>query len=118
MFNIELIRKMFVYNYFYGKFEMNNFKQLLQLNEEFANQNKFKEWIDKNDLVSKLKLWLKNQNLEKTFSEVYVVGRTDTEILVDILYDYGKEMSEDIKGKMIKDHIEKEKEKNYLIYKD
>lgn len=112
MFNIELIRKMFVYNYFYGKFEMGDFKQLLQLNEEYVNQNKFKEWIDENNLVGELQVWLKEQQLEKTFSEVYVIGKTDVEILVDTLYNYGNDMTKEGKCKMLDDYIKNQKKKN------
>lgn len=47
MFNIELIRKMFIYERTINKkFEMTDLKQLLRLDDNLINQNKFKEWVD------------------------------------------------------------------------
>ena len=56
MFNIELIRKMFIYKYTYKKeFDMKDFKQLLKIDSNLINQKNFKEWIDNNNLLKQLK---------------------------------------------------------------
>jgi len=118
MFNIELIRKMFVYEYTAeNKFEMKDLKQLLKLDNELINQKKFKEWIDEHGLIKKLKEWLKEHDLEKTFSEVYVVSKTSVEEFVDFLYDYGKDLPQDAGGKIVSNFLDKEKKKNEEIFK-
>lgn len=117
MFNIELIRKMFAYEYIYkNKFEMKDFKLLLRLDEQYANQKKFKEWIDKKNLLEQLKNWLKEQQLEKTFLEVYVVGKTSVEEFVDFLYEYGKDLPQESGSKIVGNFLDKEKKKNKEIF--
>lgn len=113
MFDIELIRKMFVYEHATkNKFDMSNFKKLLKLDNELINQKKFKEWIDNNDLLEKLKEWLNEYELEKSFSEVYVVGKTSVEEFVDFLYDYGKDLPQEAGTKIVSSFLDKEKKKN------
>jgi hypothetical protein len=109
MFNIELIRKIFAYEHIYRKFDMVDFKILLRLEEKYGNQVKFKEWIDNNNLVKELKEWLKEYKLEKTFSEVYVIGKTDVEIFVDDLY---KETDEEKRKQLVNDYMSNLKKKN------
>lgn len=111
-FDIKLIRKIFIYEQINNKkFEMINFKQLLKLDNELINQNKFREWVDNNHLLVILKEWLDEYGLDKTFSEVYVVGKSDTEMLIDFLYDYGDDIPEKNRGKMLTSHIDDLKKK-------
>ena len=51
MFNVKLIRKMFVYEKIYRKFEMSDFKFLLNLDDKYIDKKYFKEWIDNNGLI-------------------------------------------------------------------
>jgi hypothetical protein len=117
MFNIELIRKMFAYEHIYKKFDRADFKFLLGLDDNYGNQVKFKNWIDENDLINSLKDWLKEYKLEKTFPEVYVATKTDTEMFVEFLYEHGKDISEKDRAKILKEHVEKEKKKNKDMFK-
>jgi hypothetical protein len=118
MFNIELIRKMFIYeNTTNKKFEMKDFKQLLNLDSNLISQKRFKEWIDNNNLTEVLKTWLKEHDLDKTFSEVYVVGKTSVEEFVDFLFDYGKDLPQETGGKILSNFLDKEKKKNQEIFK-
>jgi len=96
MFNIELIRKMFAYEHIYKKFDMDDFKVLLRLEDKYSNQTKFKKWIDNNNLIEELKLWLNDKKLEKTFSEVYVIGKTDFEKEMDDIF---KEKNKELRMK-------------------
>jgi hypothetical protein len=117
MFDIELIRKMFIYeNTTNKKFEMKDFKQLLKLDSNLISQKRFKEWIDNNNLTEVLKIWLKDHDLDKTFSEVYVVGKTSAEEFVDFLFDYGKDLPQEAGSKILSNFLEKEKKKNQDMF--
>jgi hypothetical protein len=118
MFDIELIRKMFIYeNTNDKKFEMKDFKKLLKIDSNLINKINFKDWIDENNLVEKLKEWLKEQQLEKTFSEIYVVGKTSVEEFVDFLFDYGEDLTEGSGERILKNFMKNEKKKNEEIFK-
>jgi len=117
MFNIELIRKMFIYKYTYKKeFDMKDFKQLLKIDSNLINQKNFKEWIDNNNLLKQLKKWLDEYKLEKTFLEVYVIGKTSTEEIVDFLYDYGKKLPQETRCEILSDFLDKEKKKDEEMF--
>jgi hypothetical protein len=118
MFDIELIRKMFIYENANNKqFDMKDFKQLLKIDSNLINQKKFKEWIDDNNLLEELRVWLKGHDLEKTFPKVYVVGKTSVEEFVDFLYDYGKDLPQEAGTKIVSSFIKKERQKNKDIFK-
>ncbi|OSA95743.1 UNVERIFIED_ORG: hypothetical protein B2H93_04795 [Clostridium botulinum] len=108
MFNIELIRKLFVYEKIYRKFEMSDFKFLLKLDDKYINQKYFKEWVDNNGLIQELKEWLIAYKLEKTFKEVYVKDKTDVENLVDSLF---KNNSDKNREQLLNEYFEKIKKK-------
>jgi hypothetical protein len=109
---------MFIYeNTTNKKFEMKDFKQLLNLDSNLISQKRFKEWIDNNNLTEVLKTWLKEHDLDKTFSEVYVVGKTSVEEFVDFLFDYGKDLPQETGGKILSNFLDKEKKKNQEIFK-
>jgi hypothetical protein len=117
MFDIELIRKIFIYEKTTNKkFEMQDFKQLLKFDNKYCNQKEFKEWVNENNSVEELKEWLKKHDLEKTFSEAYVVGKTSVEEFVDFLYDYGKDLPQDAGSKIVSNFLDKEKKKNKDIF--
>ncbi|MBY6838777.1 hypothetical protein [Clostridium botulinum] len=111
MFNIELIRKIFIYEKIYRKFEMGDFKFLLKLDDKYINQKYFKEWIDNNGLIDELKDWLTTYKLEKTFKEVYVKDKTDVENLVDSLFESG--LCKD-RERLLNEYFEKRKKENIL----
>lgn len=111
MFTIELIRKMFAYEQVYRKFEMSDFKFLLKLDNQYVDQKYFKKWIDKNNLVEKLREWLSEYKIEKSFSEVYVEDRTDVEILIDSIYE---ETDKEKRKKLLGNYLENIKYKNIL----
>lgn len=118
MFDIELIRKMFIYENTNNKhFDMKDFKQLLKIDSNLINQKKFKEWIDNNNLLEKLKDWLKAYELEKAFSEVYVIGKTSVEEFVDFIHDYGEGISQEAGSKIVSNFLDKEKKKNEEMFK-
>lgn len=117
MDNIKLIRKMFAYEYINKtNFDMKDFKQFIKMDDKYSYQNDFKEWIDDNCLIKELKTWLEKQQLEKTFSEVYVVGKTSVEEFVDFLHDYGKDLPQNAGSKIVSNFLDKERKKNKDIF--
>lgn len=104
MFNTELIRKMFAYEHIYREFNMVDFKFLLKLEEKYSNKVHFKEWVDNNNLIEELKDWLQDKKLEKTFSEVYVIGKTDFEKEMDEIFN---EENKDIRMKKLNKCIDR-----------
>jgi len=118
MFDIKLIRKMFMYEKINKKqFNMKNLKQLLQIDSNLINQINFKKWIDDNSLLAELEEWLRIHDLEKTFSEVYVANKTSVEEFVDFISNYGGGITQEAGSTIAGNFLDKERKKNKDMFK-